>query len=758
MTLRWLAGLVARRRGRLVAAALGIAVAVALIASIGMFLAGSTAAMTDRALARVPLDWQVQAAPRASLAALLRQVRAFPGVRTALPVRYAQTTGFQASAHGSTTSASAGLVLGVPGSYRAAFPGELRQFIGSRSGVLIAQQMAANLGVGVGDRISIGRAGMPDARVRVGGVIDFAAPEQLLSPVGTATTSTSAPIPDNVLIVPVARWRALFGELARHHPALIRRQVHANLARAALPRDPSAAYSRALGLARNLEARTAGRATVGNNLASALDAARGDSLYARAAFLFLGLPGALLAALLTGAIAGAGAERRRRDQALLRTRGATISVLVRLALAESVLVGLVGGAVGLASAVGIGAVAFDSSSFGATGRSSAAWALGSLLVGVLVATLAIALPAWRDARSLTVAQTRIAARRTGGPVWARYGLDVLALAAAALVYRATSGGGSQLVLVVEGATQASVDYWSFLAPMLAWIGVALLSYRLAELALRRGRSGIAAVSRPFSGNLGEAVASSMLHQRASIARAVSLIALTTCFAVTTAAFNATYRQQAEADARLSNGADVVLGATAASGLPAGLRHAVGRVPGVTATAPLQHRYAYIGRDLQDLYGVDARTVGDAARLQDSWFAGGSANQLLGRLARTPNGVLLSQEVVHDYQLRTGDRIVMRLLDQRTRRPIPARFTYVGITKEFPTAPKDAYTVVNAELRRARDARRRRRDAARADRRVRIRRTSAGASGAWPAPGRPSATSTRAGRSSRAASRASSCRA
>ena len=44
---------------------------------------------------------------------------------------------------------------------------------------------------------------------------------------------------------------------------------------------------------------------------------------------------------------------------------------------------------------------------------------------------------------------------------------------------------------------------------------------------------------------------------------------------------------------------------------------------MTATAPLQHRYAYIGRDLQDLYGVDARTVGDAARLQDSWFAGGT---------------------------------------------------------------------------------------------------------------------------------------
>jgi putative ABC transport system permease protein len=187
----------------------------------------------------------------------------------------------------------------------------------------------------------------------------------------------------------------------------------------------------------------------------------------------------------------------------------------------------------------------------------------------------------------------------------------------------------------------------------------------------------------------------MFQQRSSIARALALIALTTCFAATTAAFNATYQQQAEADARLSNGADVVLKATSTSGLSANLQRSVAQIPGVSASEPLQHRYAYIGRDLQDLYGVSARTVVRGARLQDSWFGGGTASALLARLARTPNGVLLSEEVVHDYQLHTGDQLTMRLLDQRTRQARPVRFTYVGITKEFPTAPKDAYTVVNA---------------------------------------------------------------
>ena len=71
---------------------------------------------------------------------------------------------------------------------------------------------------------------------------------------------------------------------------------------------------------------------------------RGDALYARVLFLFLGLPGLVVAALLTLGIAGSGAVRRRQQQALLRTRGASVSMILKLASAEAVSVAL-GGAV-----------------------------------------------------------------------------------------------------------------------------------------------------------------------------------------------------------------------------------------------------------------------------------------------------------------------------------------------------------------------------------------------------------------------------
>ena len=50
MTWRWLVGLLRRRPARLYGAAAGVAIAVAMLASLGSFLAHSQATMTDRAV------------------------------------------------------------------------------------------------------------------------------------------------------------------------------------------------------------------------------------------------------------------------------------------------------------------------------------------------------------------------------------------------------------------------------------------------------------------------------------------------------------------------------------------------------------------------------------------------------------------------------------------------------------------------------------------------------------------------------------
>ncbi|MGH3176817.1 MAG: FtsX-like permease family protein, partial [Streptosporangiaceae bacterium] len=174
-----------------------------------------------------------------------------------------------------------------------------------------------------------------------------------------------------------------------------------------------------------------------------------------------------------------------------------------------------------------------------------------------------------------------------------------------------------------------------------------------------------------------------------------LLALALAFAASTATFNATYRAQAEVDAQLTNGADITVTEPPGTTVGPAAAAPVAAVPGVRAVAPLQHRFAYIGPDLQDLYGVRPTTITSATALQDSYFQGGSARALMDRLAARPDSILVSAETVKDYQLHPGDLLNLRLQDSRTTQLTTVPFHYIGIVNEFPTAPKDSFFVANA---------------------------------------------------------------
>jgi hypothetical protein len=187
LSLSWLQGLIRRRPLRLIGVAVGISVAVALFATLGLFLAHSKATMTDRAIAEVPVDWQVKVATDADPAAVLHTVSGTAGVSDALPVGYAQASGLSATTGATTQTTGAAMVLGLPDGYATAYPKELRTLIGAPTGVLIAQQTAANLHVGVGDVVTIERSGLPPVDVTIQGVTDLPAADSLFQDVGATT-------------------------------------------------------------------------------------------------------------------------------------------------------------------------------------------------------------------------------------------------------------------------------------------------------------------------------------------------------------------------------------------------------------------------------------------------------------------------------------------------------------------------------------------------------------------------------------------
>ncbi|WP_296607114.1 ABC transporter permease, partial [Nocardioides sp.] len=186
------------------------------------------------------------------------------------------------------------------------------------------------------------------------------------------------------------------------------------------------------------------------------------------------------------------------------------------------------------------------------------------------------------------------------------------------------------------------------------------------------------------------------RRRRVIARSTVLLALAIAYACSTATFNSTYRQQAEVDAQLTNGADVTVTEPVGADVPPSYADRLGQVAGVRSVEPMLHRFAYVGNDLQDVYGIDATGITRATHLQDSYFQQATATQALAGLQARPDGILVSAETVNDFQLSPGDLVRLRVQDARTHRYVTVPFHYVGIVNEFPTAPKDSFIVANAD--------------------------------------------------------------
>ena len=185
----------------------------------------------------------------------------------------------------------------------------------------------------------------------------------------------------------------------------------------------------------------------------------------------------------------------------------------------------------------------------------------------------------------------------------------------------------------------------------------------------------------------------MSRQRRMLVARPVLMALTASFAVSVAVFNATYAAQAKVDAQLTNGADVTVDDHGVAGLPAGLTQ-VAETPRGRRRPPMQHRFAYVGNDLQDLYGIDPATIGARRRCRTR-----SSVAARGHVARHARGATRRRARLRRDSARlpvdAGDTCGSACSSRRTTRYHMVPFLFVGIAREFPTAPHDSFIVANA---------------------------------------------------------------
>ena len=236
----WLKGLLARRSARMLGAAAGVMVAVALLASIGAYVEASAATMTSRAIAEVPVDWQVQLVPGADVTAVTAALGAACPYEAIAAVGYADAAGLSATTGG--TIADAGLRQGPRrgSGLPPAVSSRSRLLAGSLDGVLIAQQKPPTCTWCLATASSSSVPGL--TRLSPGaGVVDLPQADSLFQAVGVPANAAPQAPPDNVLLLPSDQWHRLFDPQANVRPDSVRTQLHVRLVHdlAADPRRPT---------------------------------------------------------------------------------------------------------------------------------------------------------------------------------------------------------------------------------------------------------------------------------------------------------------------------------------------------------------------------------------------------------------------------------------------------------------------------------------------------------------------------------------
>ena len=683
---------------RTVAQVLAIGAALSLLGSVLLFVQSSLSTMTSASAARVTVDWQAPV-PDADMAARLSAALAHHrGIEESQPAAVAGFRGASHTSGGTVSTAGSGGILVVRPDYLGALrPFHLLRGGLSADGVVLSQPLASALQARIGDPVQVQLANGASPPLRVTGIVVVDAADLLFQPLGPAATGAPPAPPAEVVVVPPGLFSTsiapLLGSPATGPAGVstppVQWQVQAQVSRSILKGDPSAAVAELDTFRHVIERSFPGQLGITDNLAGQLNTAAEQALYAESLFIFLALPGVVISLALAYYAAAAGGEEERRYLALLRARGADLRDLVVTAVTQGGLIAVGAWMLGIAAARAAAPVILPGSYQPSTRQVEVA-AIALLLVSLLSA-IGARIAAVTLARRRLVAESRAVAPRVGRPLWQRLYLDLLALLGAAGVFAIDRVTGLSAVVTPDSNPTVALSIYSFLAPTLLWLGVTLLLVRIGSAILRRTAAALAGAR---SRSLRRFLLQSTSRRAPAINRAMVLIGLLLSFAISLSLFAATYQQQSLVDAQLTLGADVVATSPPGSEFSEKTLAAMSKVPGAKAVSALRHTFAYVGPDLQDMFAIDATSIGTATTLRDSYVSGARFSQLLQRLRATPDGILVSQETIKDYGLATGDLLKLRLLDEHTGSYRVVSFHVLGVVSEFPAAPKDSFLVAN----------------------------------------------------------------
>lgn len=680
---------------------LGLGLAIALFSTTLFFIDASARTLTQRAIAPVYLDFQGRSiGTTPDVTTLIPRLQGHPGISAIAPFASSAIVVAPSGAVATPATAIAAQLLAVPTDYPATFP-VLRVSAGTFSpgSALIGESLAARLHLAPGDTLSLMIPGMAQPyAVHISGTVNTDNADPLFSGPNSTPEGAFNGQPDVVVLDYAVFARDLSTPLqaaadkasqqaSNATPTglpVLDRQIHLRIDRARLPANPAEAQIAIGALVHSLERLAPGQIRIADHLTDALTNATKDVVAARLLFVFLGLPGILLAAYLSRAATQLVTEAQRREIALLRARGLTPTQVLTIMGWTTALVALLGAACGIAiGAASIGAL-FGINVF-APGAGSLVSILGAIGLAIILGGLGVFLPAQRMIEG-EVNETRRALATTVRPLWLRFPLDLALLAAGGLALWLSVS--SKTAGTTEGAA-VSLGTYAFLGPLLLWSGAALLFLRITDALLRRPAG-------PWRGAIGGLVSRGLRQRSQQSAGLAVLLALALSFGVATTVFAATFDASRRAEARYMVGSDLRVTPALLNPQAPSFASTL-RAPGVQAVTPVfVNNNVLLGAQTQTVYGIDRATFGQATTVQDTFFVNDTARAALQRLTSDPQGLLVSNELAKSYNIQVGDPVMMRI-------PTPGG-TYTEVTLHtagifllFPTSSQNADLIVNQEL-------------------------------------------------------------
>ncbi len=648
------------------------------------------------------------APPQLSLEQLRAQVERVPGVKAADGLSFVDLPPGSLRVGGHTIRDSV-RVFGFDRRYRDHYP-SIRVTAGSQrpGAALLSAEAAAALRARPGATARLDLPAGKRLTIPVSGEADLSRAKPLFYSRNAGKLESFLYVPDSVVVSPATFRSAIIpafrassaarGRILKNPPVL---ELDVLADRSALHSDPGTALGQTKAIAASVKRIAPGQDYLIDNISNTLEVARDDAAVGKRTFVFLGLPGVLLAAFLAAYAGGILAGAQRRERANLRIRGADHGHLLRMLVYRTLALASAGSLLGVAAGLGTVAVILGGHSlFEASTGQLAVSALIGAAVGMLTTALALYIPGRRSLRR-EIGQERGEMAIAPEPAWRRLRLDYVLLAAAAIAEAVAlhAGAFDAPAGSVSQGQAVSLPSHLLLAPLVAWVGGALLAARLFE-------AGAARLPVPAPPRFGPPVrgtlSRSLTRRTRALASGVIGVGLVTAFGTSLALFAATYDSAKSADSVFVVGSDMRVTPSVLSPRPHPPAFAAAlRVPGVRGATPVLSKpenAVLIGpynQDVKDLTAIDPASFRRVALLSDSFFVDRSAAAAMTALQADPKALLVDEETADDLLVDTGDSVRV-LLARGTKRQTLETFRVAGLFKRFPGFPQGTNLVANID--------------------------------------------------------------